>query len=284
MPWPAGKGCGAEAAADVTKAVPARPGGTFRPPWRFGGIETKEIFHGEFAGQGIRRTEPGNHGRDRTSRPNSAGCARTSPASTSSSRGSARIPTAPPARPPTSASSSFAWKGVAALDGLRENAPRSRGSARGACPREARHLTRGAGGGGLLLRSSLPPLRRLRAGLSHHGPDIGRGARCHAAGETPRGHPYMIAGVFFLFALVFLLVAAYVAAAQRPRADRSGPLVFGRGFYSGRDPRDRLGRLGGQRVVRRSSNVRSRELSRIAVTTGLALLPTLLRAGPARRR
>lgn len=87
---------------------------------------------------------------------------------------------------------------------------------------------------------------------------------------------YMIAAVFGMFGIVFLLVAAYIAAAQR-----IGPvyaaLAFGGAFMVVAILVVLISRIGREQVVRKTSRKRNREMSRIAVTTGLALLPTLMR-------
>lgn len=87
---------------------------------------------------------------------------------------------------------------------------------------------------------------------------------------------YAIAGVLALFGLVFLLVAAYIAAA-RWLGPMEAALAFAGAFFVVAVLVLAISRLGAERVVRKNTRVRNRELSRIAVTTGLALLPTLMR-------
>lgn len=87
---------------------------------------------------------------------------------------------------------------------------------------------------------------------------------------------YLIAAVFGMFGIAFLLVAAYIAAAQR-LGPVTAALIFGGAFLVVAVLVVLSNRLGAERVVRKTSRKRNREMSRIAVTTGLALLPTLMR-------
>jgi hypothetical protein len=87
---------------------------------------------------------------------------------------------------------------------------------------------------------------------------------------------YTIAAVFGMFGIGFLLVAAYIAAAQRIGPVYAG-LAFGGAFLLVAVLVVLISRIGSERAVRKTSRKRNREMSRIAVTTGLALLPTLMR-------
>lgn len=87
---------------------------------------------------------------------------------------------------------------------------------------------------------------------------------------------YLIAAIFGVFGMVFLLVAAYIAAAHR-LGPVTAALVFGGAFLAVAVLVVLISRLGAERVVRKTSRRRNREMSRIAVTTALALLPMLVR-------
>lgn len=87
---------------------------------------------------------------------------------------------------------------------------------------------------------------------------------------------YALAGFLGLFGLLFLVIAAYLAVAERYGAIETA-IGFGIGFLVIAGVVLLIHRIAARRRIERDVSRRKSELMTVAATTAIAILPTLLR-------